>query len=151
LIAFGVAHIKSHLATWRILFLIEGIPSFVLAVVVFFCLPSRPATSKYITEEERAIIFARMDRDGLNEKAGGLDWRAIRYALCDWKNLVTAVTYSCMNLTLGSVSGFLPTIIKSLGYSAANAQSVQTCISRSFLDVLVICIFLTFPCFFSSL
>lgn len=27
-----------------------------------------------------------------------------------------------MNLTLGSVSGFLPTIVKSLGYSNAQAQ-----------------------------
>lgn len=30
--------------------------------------------------------------------------------------------YSCMNLGLGSVGGFLPTIIKGLGYSNADAQ-----------------------------
>lgn len=36
----------------------------------------------------------------------------MRYALKDWKTYVMAVAYSCMNLGLGSVSGFLPTIIK---------------------------------------
>lgn len=93
----------------------------------------------------------------------------MRYALCDWRlcKLVTgsdgppkpklllmmqwhipadvlAISYSAMNLTLGSVSGFLPTIVvrlpgcavpaqtralnpsprvqKGLGYSDANAQ-----------------------------
>ncbi len=30
--------------------------------------------------------------------------------------------YSCMNLGLGSVSGFLPTIVRELGYTAARAQ-----------------------------
>jgi hypothetical protein len=32
---------------------------------------------------------------------------------------------SAMNLTLGSVSGFLPTIIKGLGYTNADAQFVM--------------------------
>jgi len=36
--------------------------------------------------------------------------------------IALSICYSCMNCTLGSVSGFLPTIIKSLGYSNANAQ-----------------------------
>lgn len=40
----------------------------------------------------------------------------------DWKTYVVALLYSCMNLTLGSISGFLPTIIKTLGYTNSRAQ-----------------------------
>ncbi|GAA5830492.1 hypothetical protein JCM11251_002490 [Rhodosporidiobolus azoricus] len=123
LIAYGVARIdNAALERWRILFLIEGLPSFVLAVVVFFCLPSRPDKSRYLTPEERTLACTRLNADSLGETHSGIDWKAVRYALRDWKTYILALAYSAMNLGLGSVSGFLPTIIKGLGYSNADAQ-----------------------------
>ncbi|KAJ7826789.1 major facilitator superfamily domain-containing protein [Mycena olivaceomarginata] len=59
---------------------------------------------------------------GLGEGHTGVDWKAVKRALLDWKTYVVSVIYSCMNLCLGSVTGFLPTIVKGLGYSDANAQ-----------------------------
>ncbi|PVF99566.1 MFS general substrate transporter [Serendipita vermifera] len=122
LIAYGVAHIHSGIDTWRILFLIEGLPSFLLAIVVFLFLPSLPAKSRYLTEEERILELKRLNLDSLNEADDGIDWNGVKRTLKDPKAWITALLYSCMNLTLGSVSGFLPTIVKSLGYSNADAQ-----------------------------
>lgn len=92
--------------------MIEGLPSVILAIVVFFALPSRPDKSKYITEAERTVIHTRLNTDSLGEGHIGIDWRGVRRALTDWKTYAVALMYSSMNLTLGSVSGFLPTIIK---------------------------------------
>ncbi|KAJ7506104.1 major facilitator superfamily domain-containing protein [Mycena galericulata] len=123
LISYGVSSLKHPAITqWRILFLIEGIPSFIVALAVFFFLPSRPQTSRYISEEERTLALTRLNRKNLGEGHTGIDWRAVRRAFADWKTYVVAVIYSCMNLGLGSVGGFLPTIIKGLGYSNAQAQ-----------------------------
>ncbi|ORY82359.1 major facilitator superfamily domain-containing protein [Leucosporidium creatinivorum] len=123
LISYGVSSIKhAKIDQWRILFLIEGIPSFVLAIVVFLCLPSRPETTKYLTEDQRTLACTRLNAVRRPEGATGVDWKAVRHAFLDWKTYTMAVMYSCMNLGLGSVSGFLPTIIKGLGYSNANAQ-----------------------------
>ncbi|KAL8291700.1 hypothetical protein RQP46_001958 [Phenoliferia psychrophenolica] len=123
LISFGVSSIKhSSIIKWKILFLIEGLPSFFLAVVVFFCLPSRPQTSKYISEDERTLALTRLNRNSLGEGHTGIDWNGVKRAFVDWKTYVVAVAYSCMNLGLGSVSGFLPTIVKGLGYTDADAQ-----------------------------
>ncbi|KAJ9103229.1 hypothetical protein QFC21_002652 [Naganishia friedmannii] len=123
LLAFGVSSIEhSKIAKWRILFLIEGIPSLILAICVFLFLPTRPQTSRYLTEDERIICITRLNKDSLNEANTGIDWRGVRRAFMDWKTYVVAIMYSCMNLTLGSVSGFLPTIIKGLGYTEARAQ-----------------------------
>ena len=123
LIAFGVAKIHHpKLEIFRVLFLIEGIPSVVLAICVFFFLPSRPQKSRYIDENERTLAITRLNADSLNEGDNGIDWSGVKRAFTDWKTYVIAIAYSCMNLTLGSVSGFLPTIIKGLGYSAAEAQ-----------------------------
>ncbi|KAJ7738997.1 major facilitator superfamily domain-containing protein [Mycena metata] len=123
LISFGVSSLKHPAITeWRILFLIEGIPSFVLAIAVFLFLPSRPQTSSYINEEERTLALTRLNRKNLGEGHTGVDWTAVKRAMLDWKTYVISIAYSCMNLGLGSVGGFLPTIIKGLGYSNANAQ-----------------------------
>ncbi|KAJ7146696.1 MFS general substrate transporter [Mycena epipterygia] len=123
LISFGVSSLKhSAITQWRILFLIEGLPSFFLALCVFFFLPSRPQTSAYLSAPERALALARLDRRNLGEGHTGVDWKAVKRAFADWKTYVVAVAYSCMNLGLGSVGGFLPTIIKGLGYSNADAQ-----------------------------
>ncbi|KAI5451618.1 hypothetical protein NCC49_001599 [Naganishia albida] len=123
LLAFGVAHIKdTSIAQWRILFLIEGLPSLLLAICVFLFMPTRPQTSRYLNEDERIVCITRLNKDSLNEANTGIDWRGVRRAFTDWKTYVVAIMYSCMNLTLGSVSGFLPTIIKGLGYSNARAQ-----------------------------
>lgn len=123
LIAFGVSNIDSStLATWRILFLIEGLPSLILAIALFFCLPTKPEKTKYLNEVERELLLNRLKQDGLHESSNKIDWHGVRRAFTDWKTYVISVLYSCMNLTLGSVSGFLPTIVSSLGYSAASAQ-----------------------------
>ncbi|KAG0145001.1 hypothetical protein CROQUDRAFT_723661 [Cronartium quercuum f. sp. fusiforme G11] len=122
LIAFGVSHIHGRLATWRILFLLEGLPSILLAIIIFFLLPSKPQKSRYLNERERAILKARLKSDGLFETHSSINWSGVRRSLTDWKTYVVALLYSCMNLTLGSVSGFLPTIISSMGYGNASAQ-----------------------------
>jgi hypothetical protein len=88
----GVAHIKSHLATWRILFLIEGLPSIVLAVVVYFYLPSRPDKSKFLNDRERFVVQSRLNSDSLVESHTGIDWRGVKRAFTDWKALLMAVS-----------------------------------------------------------
>ena len=107
---------------WRTLFLIEGVPSFVLAICVFLFLPSRPDTTRYLTEDERTLALTRLNEDSSREGHTGIDWCAVRRAFRTPTTYTVAVMYSCMNLGLGSVSGFLPTIIKGLGYAEARAQ-----------------------------
>ncbi|KAK4684310.1 MFS transporter, ACS family, pantothenate transporter, partial [Tremellales sp. Uapishka_1] len=122
LIAYGVQHIKGSIATWRILFLIEGCPSILLGICVVLFLPSRPDRSKYLNEAERELELARLRSQNLDEGDNGIDWNGVKRAFTDWKSYVVTFIYSCMQLTLSSLSGFFPTIIKSLGYTNAQAQ-----------------------------
>lgn len=105
------------------LFLIEGLPSILLAVCILFFLPSRPQFSRYLNEQERELASVRLKVDNKGEeKPLGVHWAGVFFALTNWRTYVVAILYSCMNLTLGSVSGFLPTIVKNLGYTNAQAQ-----------------------------
>jgi MFS family permease len=105
LISYGVARINNPAIThWRILFLIEGLPSLVLAIVVFFFLPSRPETTRYLNEDERTLECTRLNAEALGDHNAGLDWAAVRRGFMSKRTWIAAVMYSAMNLGLSSVS-----------------------------------------------
>lgn len=92
LIAYGVALIQTQLAHWRILFMIEGLPSILLGICVVLFLPSRPSRSRYLHEEERELEFQRLRSQNLDEGDDGIDWSGVRRAFTDWKSYVVTVS-----------------------------------------------------------
>ena len=135
LIAFGVNSIKrAGIDRWRILFLIEGCPSVLLAICVALFMPSRPDKSRLLTEDERTLCLTRLNAENSVDNRPGIDWRGVRRTFTDWKTYVVSIGYSCLNLGLGSVGGFLPTIIKGLGYTNAQVRP-ETTTTRSKLTL----------------
>lgn len=63
-----------------------------------------------------------MARESTSEGNTGIDKRALKRAFTDWKVYVMALMYASMNVNLSSIGGFLPTIVKNMGYTAARAQ-----------------------------
>ncbi|KZT53028.1 MFS general substrate transporter [Calocera cornea HHB12733] len=124
LIAFGVQHIHATtgIANWRLLFLIEGLPAVLAGLACIYILPDRPETTKYLTEEERALAIVRMNRGGSKETAGTINTSHLWMAARDWKIYLYGVIYFGVNVALSALGAFLPTIISDLGYTAARAQ-----------------------------
>ena len=86
---------QSSIPLWAIFFLIEGCPSLLLAIATFFFFPSRPETSKYLTEDERILCLTRLGRLEGNAAKEGVDWKGVRRCCKDWKTYLIAVMYSC--------------------------------------------------------
>lgn len=97
---------------WRILFLIEGCPSVVLAICVFLFLPSRPDKSKYLNEDERTLALTRLNEDSSREGHNGIDWKAVRRAFASPTTYTVAVMYSCMNLGESCLTLAVPLCIR---------------------------------------
>jgi ACS family tartrate transporter-like MFS transporter len=53
------------LAGWQWLFLLEGLPSILLGLVVLFYLTDAPKDARWLTNEQRAWLVAQMQHDGL--------------------------------------------------------------------------------------
>ncbi|KAJ2767124.1 hypothetical protein IWQ56_003448 [Coemansia nantahalensis] len=125
LIAYGVATnlADKTLAPWQLLFIIEGIPTIALGVLTIFVLPNAPETLErwFVTPEERQVAIER-SRAGLNTDTTALDRRQLLAALKDTKNLFTCLIYIGLNIPLASYTSFLPTIVKLMGYTDAEAQ-----------------------------
>ncbi|EPS31122.1 hypothetical protein PDE_06077 [Penicillium oxalicum 114-2] len=117
LIAFGVFQIEgSRLPTWRYLFIIEGSVTVIFSVFAFFYLPKSAAEAHFLSEEEKALAFHRIQVDSsavVNEKF------RFREAVAIFKHPTTYV-FLCIDMCLGvplqGVSLFMPQIIARLGY-----------------------------------
>jgi ACS family tartrate transporter-like MFS transporter len=56
-------HPQLGFAGWQWLFIVEGIPSFVLGAVVLFRLPDGPNDARWLAPEEKAWLIERIDRE----------------------------------------------------------------------------------------
>ena len=109
----GGAH---GLEGWRWLFIILGIVTFGIAIIAIFVLPDHPLTTRWLTEEQRQLAHARMERDtvGLEESRGS--WVGLQQAAKDPKLWVLTLLQT-MHLAACGFNSFFPTVVKTLGYS----------------------------------
>ena len=81
---FGSLGQYRQLTAFRI-FIIEGLATIIAAVFAKFLVVDWPAKAKFLTEEERALLFRRLDKDGGFAKMGRLDLKAVKRTFSDWK------------------------------------------------------------------
>ena len=91
-LAYGITSGHSRLANWRLLFLVEGLPTICMAPIAYFFLPDTPDKARFLTEEEKLVAKARGVRQvGGVDRIGGIVWKEIGLALLDLKCWFTAV------------------------------------------------------------
>lgn len=107
------------LAGWKWLFIAEGLPTVVLACVVFSFLPDRPADARWLTPPQRDWLTERLAAQAQSVTAAQghqPGWRALTNV---WVVLL-GVAYLGM-LTGGNVLGsFLPLVVRSMGFSVSH-------------------------------
>ncbi|PIL23422.1 MFS general substrate transporter [Ganoderma sinense ZZ0214-1] len=122
LIAFGIQHVHAAVANWKLLFIVEGIPTVFIGLLSMLILPNRPEETSMFNERERELALERANR-GIKADTGRVVNRDhIFAAFKDWRLYAAGVMYFGANCALASISAFLPTIIKTFGYTNARAQ-----------------------------
>ncbi|KAI7376717.1 MFS general substrate transporter, partial [Hortaea werneckii] len=75
-LAWGIVSLggKTGIASWRLLFLLEGFPACLVAVWAWWWLPDNPASARWLRDRDRKVAILRMRKedDGVepSEKAG---------------------------------------------------------------------------------
>ncbi len=86
-LAFAIGHMDGDggLLAWRWLFIIEGIPSCLSSILVFFFLPDYPETAKWLSTEEKALATGRLRLEGSHGHGKSLTWHEAKQTLTEWR------------------------------------------------------------------
>ncbi|KAL2865675.1 putative MFS transporter [Aspergillus lucknowensis] len=119
----GKMHGVCNLAGWRWVFLIEGILTCVVSFVLFFLLPDFPEEAKWLSEEERVYLRAKLAKDsghaGTDVRMG---LRDVLDVFKDYKIFIGGLMYFGQIVTAYGYAYFAPSIIQSYGYGPIQTQ-----------------------------
>jgi D-galactonate transporter len=117
-------------AGWQWMFLIEGIPSILVGIVVLFVLDDRIDHAKWLTTEEKAVL----DRNILADNAHKTE-ESVAKTLFSGRVWLMALIYFCCVMGLYGVGFYLPTIIKATGVQSVLTIGLLTAIPYAFAAV----------------
>ena len=79
---------------WRWIFILEGLLTCVVAIVLFFVFPDFPEDAKWISDEERAYVKARLAAEqGRSAADRPITSRDVLNVFKDWKVWVAGLMY----------------------------------------------------------
>jgi MFS family permease len=99
---------------WQWLFLLEGVPSVLVGLLVFVLLPNGPKTAKWLTQPERDLVVRRVEEDHAAKKDLGQK-HSLADAFKDGRVWALSIVYFCGVVCFYAVNFWMPTIIQELG------------------------------------
>jgi len=94
---------------WRVMFLVEGIPTILLGIAAWFYLTDRPREAKWLSADERTWLDKRMNSEHSEKAESGHG--SVRDSLRNPTVWLLGVTYFGIGYGLFAISFFLPTIV----------------------------------------
>ncbi|EJD00008.1 MFS general substrate transporter [Fomitiporia mediterranea MF3/22] len=131
------------IAGWRWLLLIEGVASSGAGLFAWIILPDWPATTRWLTDEERNLAVQRLLHDGIAssgaEAARPSHTESLKMSFREWRLYPLIFMYM---LATGSqtIQYFIPTLVGQLGYKGYTLQFMTIPIySVALVGILVFC------------
>lgn len=106
-------HNVQGIAGWKWLFIIQGTPSLLIGLLVFWLLPDRIDTAHWLNGEEKALIAERLREDAVQEPAGAQ--ASLGAVLRNGKLWLLTFIYFCLIAGFYTVSFWLPTLVRNAG------------------------------------
>ncbi|OBT71033.1 hypothetical protein VF21_09935 [Pseudogymnoascus sp. 05NY08] len=132
---------RGSLPAWKWLFLIEGVITIGCAIIAMFILPDFPATTKWLTDEEREYAIRRLEEDNNSSQAESISHlQSFLRAARDWRTWLFVLAQSLCTCA-GTITYFIPTLMKSLGYKGNKIQYMTIPIYCVALVIVLICCF----------
>jgi nitrate/nitrite transporter NarK len=87
-LGYAILGIRGSVAPWRCLFLIEGLPVWIIAILAWLYLPDDLLSAKFLTDREKEVAWQCVGRGQSVDSggAGGVSWAEWRSAFLDWRS-----------------------------------------------------------------
>ncbi|KAK2789679.1 hypothetical protein FQN53_001435 [Emmonsiellopsis sp. PD_33] len=105
-----------NISGWRWLFIIEGSITAAVAIAGFWLLPDTPSTTRWLSQSERELAHARIERDkmgDIGEQASVME--GLKQACKDKRTWIFCLMQN-FHLSACCFNSFFPTVVKTLGF-----------------------------------
>jgi hypothetical protein len=110
------------------LFIIEGAATVVVALTTAFVIPDWPSTTKWLSEDEKALAVVRLIEDAGEEEDDIGTFKALKMAGSDYRVWLCIVGQLSIQ-AVASLTNFLPTLVKNFGYSTIHTLLLTSPVS----------------------
>jgi MFS family permease len=108
---------------WRWIFILEGTLTCVVAILFFFIIPNFPEDAKWLRDDERAYVKARLQADqGKSARERRITAKDVGNVFKDFKVILGGLMYFGLIVPAYSYAYFAPGIIQSYGYGLIQTQ-----------------------------
>ncbi|KAF2118298.1 MFS transporter [Lophiotrema nucula] len=124
ILAYGISQMRNvgGYHGWRWIFILEGLATIVIAALAYLFISNYPTAVNWLSDDEKSYIQARLRADSDSTNDEQFSWAEVWVACKDIKCWLYGFGFHTMSLPLYTLSLFLPTIIKDMGYTAAQSQ-----------------------------
>lgn len=110
---------QGGMAGWQWLFLLQGVPTVLLGVGVYFYLNDGIAQAKWLSAEEKGAMQAALAADERQRQEASNVGQSFGAVLRNGSVWMLGVIYFCIQMGVYAINFWLPSIIKSLGFQSA--------------------------------
>ncbi|MBP0590748.1 MFS transporter [Paraburkholderia sp. LEh10] len=110
-----IMHASANLSGWsgwQMMFLLEALPSVLLGIAVFFVLGNDVRSAKWLTESEKKLLEANLERETPDAQV-----HSLRGAFSELRSWILCAMYAFILMGEYGVLFWMPTIIKDTGVS----------------------------------
>lgn len=127
LIAIGILKMSgvAGLQGWRWIYILQGLITFVVALLSILILPDEPENTRWLSPVQRELAQTRVARDTVEQRANTSTLVGLKGALRD-KKLWPLIIIQHLAVAASGFKNFLPTVVQTLGFGRTTTLAL-TC------------------------
>ncbi|GAA6059485.1 hypothetical protein JCM10212_002228 [Sporobolomyces blumeae] len=112
---------------WRWIFYLEGLFTVLFGATLYWLLPGTPSQCRFLTNRQKDLIKLRLAADtpgGLEgvDDDNEISWKEVKASLTSPHVLLLGISLWGLGFTLYALAYWIPTIVKTFGYSTVQTQ-----------------------------
>jgi MFS family permease len=107
------------LSGWQWMFLLQGLPTVLLGLMVYVLLNDGIASAHWLTGDEKRLLLAELAEDERRRQASPEATDSFARVLRNGRVWMLGLVYFCIQMGVYAINFWLPSIVKSLGYQSA--------------------------------
>jgi D-galactonate transporter len=123
---------------WQWLFLLQGLPTVLLGVAVWFCLADGLRQANWLSAEEKAAMQQALDDDEQSRQSSSHAVHSFASVLRNGHVWMLGIVYFSIQMGVYAINFWLPSIIKSLGFQSATTVGWLSAIPYLFAGVFMV-------------